>query len=92
LRQRCRGRGVAGGDDQLDPEVLQVCRDLVREALDLLPAPGAVRAPRPVAEVEEVLVRHGDEALVEDGEAPGSGVEDPDRARVHEPDSTSGTG
>ncbi len=83
LRQgRRRGR-VAGRDDQLDARVLEIGRDLVREAADLVPRAGAVRTARPVPEVEEVLVGQRDEAFVEDGEAPGAGVEDADGPRVH---------
>jgi hypothetical protein len=36
-----------------------------------------------VAEVDEILVRHRDETLVENGEAPDARVEDADGPRVH---------
>ncbi len=38
---------------------------------------------RAVAEVDEVLVRHRHQALVEDGEAADAGVEHTDRAGIH---------
>ena len=52
--------------------------DLEREARDLVERPGAVRQPRVVAKVDDVLVRHRDEQLVDDGEAVDAGVEDAD--------------
>ena len=45
--------------------------------------PGPVRAASAVAQVDEVLVRHRDEALVEHGQPTRSRVEDPDRPLVH---------
>jgi hypothetical protein len=36
-----------------------------------------------VAEVDEVLVRHGDEALVQDGQAAHARVEHAHRPRIH---------
>jgi hypothetical protein len=36
-----------------------------------------------VAQVEKVLVRHGDETLVQDGEPAHARVEDPDRPLIH---------
>ena len=50
--------------------------DLAREAADLLERPRPVRQARVVAEVDEVLVRHRHEALVEDGQAADARVED----------------
>ena len=45
--------------------------------------PRAVREPRAVAEVDEILVRERDEALVQDGQAAHAGVEHADRPLVH---------
>ena len=81
--QRGGGRGVARGDDQLHALLLEVAGDLAGEAADLVERPRAVREPRAVAEVHEVLVRKRDEALVQDGEAAHARVEDADRARIH---------
>ena len=53
------------------------------EAADLVARPRAVRAARSVPEVDEVLVRQRDEALVEDGQASGAGIEDADGPSVH---------
>src|SRR6266511_183995 len=89
LRQGCGRGGVARGHDQLHAGVLEISRDLVREALDSLPRARAVGTTRAVAEVDEVLVRQRDETLMKDGEASCPGVEDADRPVVHEPDSTS---
>ena len=83
LRQRRRGRRVAGDDDQLHVLRLEVAADLAGEAAYLLERPRAVREPRVVAEVDEVLVREGDEALVEHGQPADARVEHPDRPRVH---------
>ena len=44
---------------------------------------GPVREPRVVAEVDEVLVGQGDQALVEDGQPADTGVENADRPRIH---------
>jgi acyl-CoA synthetase (NDP forming) len=76
-------RRVAGRDDELDPLALEVAGDLSREAADLVERPRAVGQPGAVAQVDEVLVRKGDEALVEDGQPAHAGVEDADRALVH---------
>ena len=81
--RRCR-RGVAGRDDELDALLLEVARDLGREAADLVERARPVGKPRAVAEVDEVLVRERDEALVQDGEAAHARVEDADGTRVHE--------
>ena len=78
LRQSGRGRGVAGRDDQLHALRLEEAGDLAGEAADLVERPRAVGEPRVVAEVDEVLVRHRHEALVEDGEAAHARVEDAD--------------
>ncbi len=80
-----RGRGVAGGDDELHPLRLEVARDLGCVAPDLVERPRPVREPRAVAEVDEVLVRERDEALVQHGEPAHARVEDADRARIHRP-------
>ena len=76
LRQRRRGRGVARDEDELHVLLLEVGADLAREAADLLERPRPVRQARVVAEVDEVLVRHRHEALVEDGQPSHAGVED----------------
>ena len=89
-RQRGRGGGVAGDDDQLHALALEVGGDLVGEPRDLGERPRAVGEPRVVAEVDEVLVRHRDQALVENREAADAGVEDTDRPRVHAGDSMLG--
>ena len=92
IRER-RGRGrVARRDDQLDALALQVARDLSREAADLGERARAVREPGGVSQVEEVLVREGDEALVQDGQAAHARVEDADRPLVHPPDTTAAAG
>ena len=85
--QRGRGGGVARDDDQLHAEGLEVAGDLEREAADLGQRPRPVRQARVVAEVDEVLVRHRHQALVQDGEAAHAGVEDADRPRIHRGDS-----
>ena len=81
--QRRGGRRVAGSDDELDALALEVAGDLAREAADLVERPRAVRQAGAVAEVDEVLVRHRDQALVKDGEPTGTGVEHADRAGIH---------
>ncbi len=82
-RQRSRCRRVAGDEDELHVLPREVRPDLAREAADLLERPRPVRQARVVAEVDEVLVRHRDEALVEDGQAADSRVENSDGARIH---------
>src|SRR5207245_5388820 len=57
---------------------------------DLLERPRAVREAGAVPEVDEILVREGDEALVKDGQPAHPGVEDSDRPCVHAADSTRG--
>ena len=91
LGQRGRGRAVARDEDQLHALPLQVAGDLVREARHLRQRPRAVRQPRRVAEVDEVLVRHRHEALVQDGQAAHARVEHPDRPGVHGRRLTAGT-
>ena len=76
LRKRRRGRGVARRDDQLDSLGLEVTGDLAGEAADLLGRARPVRQPRAVADVDEVLVRERDEALVEDGQPTHPRIED----------------
>ena len=76
--QRDRRRGVAGDDDHLHALALEVGADLVREAAHLVAAARAVRQARVVAQVDEVLVRHRHEALVQNGQASDSRVEDTD--------------
>ena len=82
-RQRSRGGGVARDEDELHVLLLEIGADLAREAPDLLERTRAVRQARVVAEVDEVLVRHGHEALVQNGETTDSGVEDADGTRIH---------
>src|SRR6185295_118081 len=67
IGERGCGRRVAGGNDELDALLLQIAGDLGSEAPDLVQRPGPVRQSRAVTEVDEVLVRKGDEALVQDG-------------------------
>ena len=85
--QRGRGRGVARDHDQLHALRLEVAGDLEREAPDLGERPRPVRQPRVVAEVDEVLVRHRHQALVQHGQPAHAGVEDADRPRIHRGDS-----
>ena len=81
--KRRGGRRVAGGNDQLDALVLEVAGDLARKATDLVERPWPIRKPRTVTEVDEVLVRESDEALVQDGQSAHARVEDADGARIH---------
>ena len=83
IRQRRRGRRVAGDEDQLDALRGEVAGDLACEAADLVERARAVRQARAVAEVDEVLVRHRHQALVEDGQPAHARVEDADRPRIH---------
>ena len=78
IGQRGRGRGVARDHDHLHALALEVAADLVREAPHLAARARPVRQPRVVAEVDEVLVRHRHEALVQHGQAADAGVEDAD--------------
>ena len=52
--------------------------DLAREAAHLVQRPRPVRKPRVVAEVDEILVRHRHEALVQDGKPAHARVEHAD--------------
>ena len=81
--QRGSGRGVARHDDELDVLGLEAGRDLVCESAQLLERVRAVRETTGIAEVHEVLVREGDEALVEDGEPSDTRVEQAYGAGVH---------
>ncbi len=92
VRKRRGGGRVARRDDQLHALALEIRRDLAREAADLLRRPWAVGQARAVADIGEVLVRKGDEALVEDGEPSHARVEHPYRPRVHRSDSTNAHG
>src|SRR5215211_3002338 len=83
LWERGRRRCVARRDDELDPLRFEEVPELARVAADLRKRARPVRQPRVVAEVDEVLVRHGHEALVQDSEAAHARVEDADRSRVH---------
>ena len=83
IGERGCGRRVAGRDDELHALLLEIAGDLGREAPDLVQRARPVRQPRTVAEVDEVLVREGDQALVQDGEPAHAGVEHADGAGVH---------
>ena len=83
LRQRRRRRGVAGDEDQLDALALHERGDLAGEAADLVERARPVRQARVVAEVDEVLVRHRHETLVQDGQAADARVEDADGTGIH---------
>ena len=83
LRQRGRGRGVASDDDQLHILRLEEETDLAREPAYLLEPPRAVWEARMIAEINEVLMRHRDKALVEDREPADARVEYADGPRIH---------
>src|SRR5438105_2093097 len=83
LRERGRGGGVAGDENELHALGLEEAADLEREATDLRERPRPVGQPRVVAEVDEVLVAHRHEALVQDGEPAHPRVEDAHRPRIH---------
>src|SRR3989475_176955 len=83
LRQRRRGRGVAGVDDELHALALQVGADLAREPLHFVQRARPVGQTRVVTQVDEILVRHRDEALVQDGQAAHARVEHAHRPRIH---------
>ena len=83
LLERGGGRGVARDEDELHVLLLEIGADLAREAADLLERPRPVGQACVVAEIDEVLVRHGHQALVEDGQASDSRVEDADGTRIH---------
>ena len=90
LRQGGRGRRVAGDDDELDALRLEVGADLAREAAHLVERTRPVGQPRAVAEVDEVLVRQRDEALVQHRQAADARVEHADRPLVHARDCREG--
>ena len=83
IGERGCGRRVAGRDDELHALALEIAGDLRGEAPDLVQRARPVRQSRAVAEVHEVLVREGDQALVQDGEPAHAGVEHADWAGVH---------
>jgi len=83
LRQRRRGRRVAGVDDELHSLALEIGGDLPRELTDLREGPRPIGQPCVVAEVDEILVGHRDEAFVQDGQAAHPRVEHADRPRIH---------
>jgi len=71
-----RCRRVAGDDQELGATIEQeggVALDQLAQPRDRLRPVGEVGA---VAEVEEALLRQGDEALVQNGEAADPGIED----------------
>ena len=77
-RQRGRRGAVAGDHEQLDPPRQELLGDLERERLDLPPRARAVRHPRGVGEVDEVLVRQLHEQLVQHREPTDPGIEHAD--------------
>ena len=83
LRQRRRGRRVAGVDDELHSLALEIRPDLPRELADLRERPRPIGEPCVVSEVDEILVGHRDEAFVQDGQAAHARVEYADRPRIH---------
>jgi hypothetical protein len=83
LGERGRRGRVARDDDELHALRLEEGADLAREAPQLRERARPVRETGAVAEVDEVLVRQRDEALVQDGEAAHARVEHPDRPLVH---------
>ena len=85
LRQGRGGGGVARGDDELHALTLQERADLAGEASHLVQRARPVRKPSVITEVEEILVRKRDEALVEDGQPAHSRVEDAHRPPIHTP-------
>ena len=76
----------------LTPCCSRYAGDLGGEAADLVERPRPVRKPRPVPEIDEVLVRERDEALVQDGQPAHARVEDADGSRIHPRDSRSQPG
>ena len=83
LRQRSGGRGVAGDDDQLHVLLLEVERRSRARTPHLGERTRPVRQARVVAEIDEVLVRHRHEALVQNGKPADARVEHADGPRVH---------
>ena len=68
LGQGGSGRRVAGDEDQLHVLGGEEARDLAGIDAHLRERARPVRQPRAVAEVDEVLVRERDQALVQDGQ------------------------
>jgi len=62
--------------------LLEIRPDLVGKTPHLVAAAGPVREARVIAEVDEILVRHRHQALVENCEASDARVEDADRAGI----------
>ena len=83
LRQAGGGGRVAGDEDELDVLPLEVAPDLQGKSADVVQRTRAVRQAGVVAEVDEILVRHRHQALVEDREPARARVEDTDGPRVH---------
>ena len=76
--------GVAGDDERLDPTVDEPVETLQGKLPSLGNRPGAVRSSGRVTEVDDALVRELVEHGASDGEAPVSGVENPDRCVGHQ--------
>ncbi len=83
LGKRRGGGRVAGRNDELDPLRLEKAADLEGEPAQLLERTRAVRKPRMIAQVNEILVGQGDEALVQNGQPAHTRIEDADRPRIH---------
>ena len=81
--ERGGGGRVARSQDELDPLPLEIAGDLGGEPPNLGERTRPIGETGAVAEVDEVLVRHRDQALVQDGEPAGAGVEDADGSRIH---------
>src|SRR6266568_8867225 len=62
---------------------LEESADFEGKAPQLIQRPRPIRQPGVVAQVDEVLVGHRHEALVQDGEPAHAGVEDPHWPRIH---------
>jgi hypothetical protein len=75
------GRRVAGDDDQFRPPVEQKADVSLDALFELRGGLRPIREAGVVAEVEEVLLGQGDEALVQDREAADAGVKDGNRQR-----------
>ena len=76
-----RGRGVAGDHQQLRAVVEEHLGDPADPLAQHLGVAGPVGEHRGVAEVDEVLLGQGDQALVEDGQPADPRVEHRDRQR-----------
>ena len=83
LRQGGGGGRVAGDDDELDALRFQERADLAGEAPHFVERARPVRQPGAVAEVDEILMRQRDEALVQHRQAAHARVEHADRPLVH---------